>query len=108
MDENVAMIPYYVHEGEMTRMERVVKRLWIALLIIFLAFVGTNLGWIIYESQFETISYEQDADFDGDVDTAIANEKMFTESVDALKNDMGSNVGLLIKEMRGQTNAIRR
>lgn len=37
------------------------------------------------------------------IDTAIANEKMFTESVDALKNDMGSNVGLLIQEMRGQS-----
>ena len=35
-----------------------------------------------------------------DIDTAIANEEMFTESVDALKNDMGSNVGLLIQEMR--------
>lgn len=34
------------------------------------------------------------------IDTAIANEKMFTECVDALKNDMGSNVGLLIQEMR--------
>ena len=34
------------------------------------------------------------------IDTAIANEKMFTESVDALKNDMGSNIGLLIREMR--------
>ena len=34
------------------------------------------------------------------IDTAIANEKMFTESVDALKNDMGSNIGLLIQEMR--------
>ena len=37
------------------------------------------------------------------IDTAIANEKMFTENVDALKNDMGSNVGLLIQEMRGNT-----
>ena len=37
------------------------------------------------------------------IDTAIANEKMFTENVDALKNDMGSNVGLLIQEMRGQS-----
>ena len=36
------------------------------------------------------------------IDTAIANEKMFTENVDALKNDMGSNVGLLIQKMRGQ------
>ena len=37
------------------------------------------------------------------IDTAIANEKMFTESADALKNDIGSNVGLLIQEMRGNT-----
>ena len=37
------------------------------------------------------------------IDTAIANEKTFTESVDALKNDMGSNVGLLIQGMRGQS-----
>ena len=35
------------------------------------------------------------------IDTAIANEKLFTENIDELKNDMGSNVGLLIKEMRG-------
>lgn len=35
------------------------------------------------------------------IDTAIANEKLFTENIDALKNDMGSNVGLLIREMRG-------
>ncbi len=38
------------------------------------------------------------------IDTAIANEKAFTENVDALKNDMGSNIGLLIQEMRGQSN----
>ena len=36
------------------------------------------------------------------IDTAIANEKLFTENIDALKNDMGSNIGLLIQEMRGQ------
>lgn len=34
------------------------------------------------------------------IDTAIANEKTFTENVDALKNNIGSNVGLLIQEMR--------
>lgn len=50
--ESVAMIPYYVHEGEMNRMERVIKKLWIALLVLFLAFVGTNLGWILYENSF--------------------------------------------------------
>ena len=32
--------------------------------------------------------------------TAIANEKRLAENIDALKNEMGSNVGLLIEEMR--------
>lgn len=34
------------------------------------------------------------------IDTAITNEKSLAEDVDALKNEMGSNVGLLIEEMR--------
>lgn len=52
-------IPYFVHEMEMTRLERINKRLWIFLLVLLLALVGTNAGWIIYESQFETYTYEQ-------------------------------------------------
>lgn len=59
-DQKSAQIPYYVHEMEMTRLERINKRLWIFLLIIFIALVGTNAGWIVYESQFmdESYSYE--------------------------------------------------
>lgn len=49
------MIPYYVHEGEMARQERHIKRLWILCLVIFLALVGTNAGWIIYESQYQDV-----------------------------------------------------
>ena len=47
------MIPYYVHEGEMARQERHIKRLWILCIIIFAALIGTNAGWLWYESQFE-------------------------------------------------------
>jgi hypothetical protein len=36
------------------------------------------------------------------INTAVANEKAFTENIDALKNDMGTNVGLLIQRMRGE------
>ena len=36
------------------------------------------------------------------INTAVANEKVFTENIDALKNDMGTNVGLLIQRMRGE------
>lgn len=51
-DNDHNYIPYFVHEGAMARMERTNKRLWILSIIIFLALVFTNAGWIYYESQF--------------------------------------------------------
>lgn len=62
MQSDVAMIPYYAHEGEMARAERMNKRLWIVILVLILCLVGTNAGWIIYESQFadEVITQEVD------------------------------------------------
>ena len=63
--ENQASVPYFVHEAEMARQERTVKRLWILCIIMFLALVITNGGWVYYESQFEDVvtteSYESDA-----------------------------------------------
>lgn len=61
-NEKAVQIPYYVHEMEMTRLDRINKRLWIILIVIFLAFVGTNAGWIIYENQFETYEVKQEVD----------------------------------------------
>lgn len=62
MDER--NIPYFVHEGDMTRMERANKRLWIVILILIVALVGSNAIWVIYENQFEdvvtTIEAEQE------------------------------------------------
>ena len=57
-------VPYFVHEGAMTRMERINKRLWILIIILIVALVGTNVGWVIYESQFtdEEYSYEMQMD----------------------------------------------
>ena len=53
MDDNKAMIPYFAHEGEMARMERVIKRLWITVILLIVLLVGTNGAWLWYESQFE-------------------------------------------------------
>lgn len=55
-------IPYYVHEGEIARQERHIKRLWILCIIIFVALIATNAGWIIYESQWEDQVITQDVD----------------------------------------------
>lgn len=48
-------VPYVVHESEMARSERNSKRMWIVILVLILALIGTNLAWIIYNSQFETV-----------------------------------------------------
>ena len=55
-------VPYIVHESSMARMERQVKRLWISLVVCIAMLFACNASWLIYESQFETIAYEQDGD----------------------------------------------
>lgn len=35
--------------------ERTIKRLWICVLVLIIALIGTNAGWLYYESQFEDV-----------------------------------------------------
>ena len=59
-------VPYFLHEAEMARSERMLKRLWITVLILIFLLVGTNGAWMYYENSFEdvitttTIEAEQD------------------------------------------------
>ena len=53
-------VPFIVHESALARMERQLKRVWIALIVALSVLFATNIAWLIYESQFETISYRQD------------------------------------------------
>lgn len=46
-------VPYIVHEGVMARLERVIKRLWVLVILLIVLLVGSNVAWLIYESQFE-------------------------------------------------------
>lgn len=55
-------VPYIVHESSMARMERHVRRLWISLVVCIAMLFACNASWLIYESQFENIAYEQDGD----------------------------------------------
>ena len=59
-----ASVPYVVHESAMARAERQTKSLvWVVVLLIVLL-VGSNVGWLVYESSFddmtETYTVEQD------------------------------------------------
>ena len=53
-------VPYIVHEGMMARAERTAKRLWITILLLIVLLVGTNAGWIWYQSQFDDIAISQE------------------------------------------------
>lgn len=55
-------VPYIVHEGDMARMERTNKRLWIVVIMLILLLVGTNGYWIYYESSFEDLVVTQEND----------------------------------------------
>ena len=48
-------VPLVVYEKEMTRYERVIKKLWILIILLIVLLVGTNISWLIYNSQFETV-----------------------------------------------------
>lgn len=61
-------VPYVVHEADMARQERTIKRLWILLLVLIVLLAGSNGAWIYYESQwepYETTSTEIEQDTDG-------------------------------------------
>lgn len=87
-------IDYVAHEADMARMERIIKRLWIALLVVIVLFVVSNAFWIWRESQFEdvvtteTVTQESDAQDGG---TAIVNNggdlNYGESSADSNKND---------------------
>ena len=56
-------VPYIVHEADMARQERTIKRLWILLILLIVLLVGSNVAWIAYESQFtDEIVTEIDAE----------------------------------------------
>ena len=48
-------IPYIAYESAMVRQERATKRLWIICVILIAALIGSNAGWIYYESQWEVV-----------------------------------------------------
>lgn len=55
-------IPYIAYEAAMSRLERIIKRLWITTIILIVLLVGTNALWLWYESQYEYYEVTQEAE----------------------------------------------
>ena len=54
-DKAPVSVPYVVHESSMARAERQAKRLIAIIILLIVLLVGSNIGWLVYESQFETV-----------------------------------------------------
>ena len=52
---NRCTVPFAAHEATLARQERSFRRLWIVCIILIVALVATNIAWIMYESQYETV-----------------------------------------------------
>lgn len=81
MEENkqeLQTMPTFQHESDMQRLMKIIKWLVGIVVLLIVLLVGSNVAWIVYESQFEdivthtqTITQELSAEGDGD---AIIND----------------------------------
>lgn len=65
-------VPFAAHESALARSERHNKRLWIVILVLIGALIGTNLAWIVYENSFEDIVSTEEIIVDAE-ENGIAN-----------------------------------
>ena len=65
-------VPFAAHESALARSERHNKRLWIVILVLIVALIGTNLAWIVYENSFEDIVSTEEIIVDAE-ENGIAN-----------------------------------
>lgn len=73
-EKDVMTIPYFCHEGDMNRLERVNKRQFVVILILIIALVGSNLAWTIYENQFEDVETTITQDNKDGINNFIGND----------------------------------
>ena len=65
-DKRTEPVSYIAFESMKATMERMVKRLWIIVLVLIILLFGSNVAWIVYESQSEIV---QSNEVYQDVDT---------------------------------------
>lgn len=81
--ETVPLIPYYAHEGEMSRCERVIKKLVLALMITILLIFASNALWLLAWVQYDYTGVESvDVNGESGVANYIGNDGSITNGED--------------------------
>ena len=84
---NEINVPYIAYEAELSRMERMNRRLWIVVLVLIAALIVTNAAWLYYENPFEDVSVSQEVqqETSGDGDNSFIGGDYYGET--ASEND---------------------
>ena len=67
-------ISYFAHEDAMVRMERSNVRAWAICVILIIALIGTNAGWLYYEHQMKDVVTTVTQELDSGNGDAIIND----------------------------------
>ena len=59
---DMAVMPIAQHEKDQQRLMSIIKKQFIAIIVLICLLFGSFALFVWYESQFETISYEQDGE----------------------------------------------
>ena len=73
MDKNELTIPYFVHEGDMARGERTIKKLMIALIVAIFLIFASNAVWLYAWLQYDYTSTDSTEQVDVDAKDGVAN-----------------------------------
>lgn len=53
--ESLAVMPLAQHEKDQNRLMKIIKWLVAVIALLIVLLVGSNVGWLIYQSQFEVV-----------------------------------------------------
>lgn len=96
MDENNKVSNEATNDLIVGIMERQVRRLFIVCIALVITLLVSNIGWLIYESQYDKVVITQDADTGGDGDIKLSgvgsgevNNYAESETDDKVENTQG-------------------
>lgn len=64
---------YLMWESSQYRSERINTKLWVVILVLIVALIASNAGWIYYENSFEDVVVTQEAVTDGSNEIHLQN-----------------------------------
>lgn len=72
-DDNLAVMPIAQHEKDQNRLMEIIKWLVAVVALLIVLLVGSNVGWLIYESQFQTVETVEEVIIDAQQDGSGVN-----------------------------------